>query len=164
MDGNVLGLLIVPDQMQVINPAIVLVLIPLFDKVLYPLLTRMNILENPLHRMAIGGIVAGVAFLAAGILELVLEKTYPELPQQYHASLNFINTLPCDLMIYSPFGRVRQLNSTEYFKYRNIPAHNYTQYDITIKAPSVCGNIRLARNEFRLKIHAVEYQVKEWFL
>lgn len=163
MDGNVLGLHIVPDQMQVINPAIVLVLIPLFEKVLYPLLTKMNILENPLHRMAIGGIIAGVAFLAAGILELVLEKTYPELPEKYHASLNFINTLPCDLTVYSPFSKAQQLNATEYFKFRNIAAHNYTQYDIKIKAPMVCGDIKLARNEFKMRIHAIEYQVNKRF-
>lgn len=159
MDGNVLGLHIVPDQMQVINPAIVLILIPLFDKVFYPFLTKMNILENPLHRMAIGGIVAGVAFLAAGILELVLEKTYPETPEQHRASLNFINTLPCDLDIYSPFSRVQKLNSTEYFKFRNIKAHNYTKYDITIQAPLMCGNIVLARNEFKLQVQAIEHQV-----
>ncbi|KAF7276453.1 hypothetical protein GWI33_010309, partial [Rhynchophorus ferrugineus] len=64
MDTNVLGLQVVPDQMQVINPAMVLVLIPIFDKVLYPRLERFNVWRNSLHRMALGGLAAGLAFIS----------------------------------------------------------------------------------------------------
>lgn len=49
--------------------------------------------------MVAGGIAAGIAFLASGILELQLEKTYPQLPGKGHAALNCINTLPCAVIV-----------------------------------------------------------------
>lgn len=66
MDGNLFGSQIVPDQMQVINPLMVLVLIPLFDKLLYPLCEKAHLLTNPLHRMVMGGMTAGLAFIGGG--------------------------------------------------------------------------------------------------
>ena len=38
MNGYTFGQQILPDQMQVANPILILALIPLFDYVLYPLL------------------------------------------------------------------------------------------------------------------------------
>ena len=38
MDGYTFGFQILPDQMQVANPILILTLIPLFDYVVYPLL------------------------------------------------------------------------------------------------------------------------------
>lgn len=70
MDGNILGVQIVPDQMQVINPAMVLVLIPMFDKLLYPSCEKINFLKNSLHRMALGGMAAGLAFIAGLLVKM----------------------------------------------------------------------------------------------
>ena len=36
MNGQVGNYIIKPDQMQLINPAIILILIPLFDQIIYP--------------------------------------------------------------------------------------------------------------------------------
>ena len=41
MNGFTWGWQILPDQVQVINPVLILLFIPLFDKVLYPLLGKM---------------------------------------------------------------------------------------------------------------------------
>ena len=38
LNGDTFGLIILPDQMQVANPILILLLIPLFDQVIYPLL------------------------------------------------------------------------------------------------------------------------------
>ncbi len=37
MDGQVGSFRILPDQMQVINPVLIIVFIPIFDKGIYPL-------------------------------------------------------------------------------------------------------------------------------
>ncbi len=37
MDGQLGGIYILPDQMQVINAALILIYIPIFDKGVYPL-------------------------------------------------------------------------------------------------------------------------------
>ncbi|KAJ8924661.1 hypothetical protein NQ315_000812 [Exocentrus adspersus] len=159
MDGNLLGTQIVPDQMQVVNPAMVLVLIPAFDRIFYPCFAKFGILENSLHRMALGGVVAGLAFFSAGILELVLETTYPELPERNHASINVVNTLPCDLKVINPFNGVQIINSSEIFRFKNMGCHNYTKYSVTIEAPLYCGPLRFHKHRFQLDVVSVEYQI-----
>ncbi|KAL3275458.1 hypothetical protein HHI36_020218 [Cryptolaemus montrouzieri] len=54
MNGKVFGMEIVPDQMQVVNPAMVLLMIPIFDTVFKPLFSSCPVLDNNLNRMAIG--------------------------------------------------------------------------------------------------------------
>nr|CAH7727469.1 unnamed protein product [Callosobruchus chinensis] len=159
MNGYVLGTQIVPDQMQVVNPAIVLILIPVFDRVFYPCCSKLNVLENSLHRMALGGIMAGLAFFSAGVLELALETTYPELPATHHASMNVMNTLPCSLTIQNPFHEVQTVRSGELHKFADIPAHNYTRYTLSVEAPLQCGTVTFNRRTFNLDVISVENQI-----
>ncbi|CAF4273543.1 unnamed protein product [Rotaria socialis] len=74
MDGN-LGPLgtIEPDQMQALNSILVLILIPLFEEVIYPAFARYKILEKPLKRMICGMVVMIFAFIAAGTLQAAIE-------------------------------------------------------------------------------------------
>lgn len=159
MDGNVLGFEIVPDQMQVINPAIVLVLIPLFDRILYPIMTKYKMLDNALHRMAIGGIAAGLAFLSAGIVELLLERTYPELPEEHHTSMNFINTLPCEVKLHNPFNGMQNISSSELFRFKNLKTENNSVYNISARASTHCEDVIFSSNFIRTNITALEKQV-----
>jgi len=75
MDGVVAGITIQPDQVQVLNPALILIFIPLFDNLIYPLLAKCNLLKKPLQRLTVGGILAGIAFIISGVVELELEVT-----------------------------------------------------------------------------------------
>ncbi|XP_030766233.1 solute carrier family 15 member 2-like isoform X2 [Sitophilus oryzae] len=150
MDASVLGIQIVPDQMQVINPAMVLVLIPVFDKGFYPYCEKKNILKNPLHRMALGGMAAGLSFIS-GILELVLETTYPDVPQRNRISVNVINTMPCDVTIWNSLDKERNLESGNSIRFRNILKHNKTSYKLSVNAPKNCGNISLTNKNIQVQ-------------
>ncbi|XP_042891417.1 solute carrier family 15 member 2-like isoform X2 [Penaeus japonicus] len=103
MSGDVGGWTIKPDQMQVINPFFILMLIPIFDSFVYPLLAKCNLLTKPLTRIFTGGVLAGVAFLISGFLELKLETTYPVPVKSLETRLSFINGLPCDVTLNLPF-------------------------------------------------------------
>jgi len=59
--------------LQVVNPFLILALIPFFDQVFYPALEKLNLLKKPLQRLTVGGILAGIAFIISGILEIKLE-------------------------------------------------------------------------------------------
>jgi len=83
-----------PDQMQVVNPLLILVFIPLYDVIFYPLLSKIGV-RRPLQKLTLGGILAGVAFLCSAIVELQLEKTYPVLPVAGESQLRIFNGLPC---------------------------------------------------------------------
>ncbi|KAJ9579926.1 hypothetical protein L9F63_004399, partial [Diploptera punctata] len=121
MDGQVFNTELLPDQMQVINPAIVLVLIPLFDKYIYPLTDRFHFMASPLRKMVLGGILAGLAFVASAVLEMKLEETYPVLPCKGEAHLNFVNTLPCRIGIINRMNNLQNINSTDNYVFYDIP-------------------------------------------
>ncbi|CAH1102182.1 unnamed protein product [Psylliodes chrysocephalus] len=159
MNGNIMGAQITPDQMQVVNPVMVLIIIPIFDRIFYPCFSKYNILENSLHRMALGGIIAGMAFLSAGLLELVLETTYPELPDKNHASVNIINTLPCNLRLYNPFNGVQIINASELFRFKNVVTHNYSTFSLRVEAPYYCGDCYFSKHTFDINILSVEHQI-----
>ena len=60
-------------QMQSLNPALVMVLIPLNNIVLFPLMRRMGIEVTALRRMTTGIALSGVAWIAAGAFQLRIE-------------------------------------------------------------------------------------------
>ena len=71
MDGNIGFYTIKPDQMQFINPLLILVFIPLFEYVFYPFLNVFHV-NRPLQKMAFGGILAAVAFLLSMVVQLCI--------------------------------------------------------------------------------------------
>jgi len=99
MDGSLGSFSIKPDQMQLLNPALILLLIPLFDMVIYPAFAKINLLKKPLQRIAIGGTLAGAAFVISGFLELATMKTYEILPAATESHVNIMNSLSCDIEI-----------------------------------------------------------------
>ncbi|KAK9878000.1 hypothetical protein WA026_020213 [Henosepilachna vigintioctopunctata] len=159
MNGYVFGFEIVPDQMQVINPAMVLVMIPFFDIILKPVMASCRILDNNLSRMAVGGFAASLAFFSAGIVETVLEKTYPELPDKQHSSMFIVNTLPCELDVLNPFNKSLTMQSSEMIMFKNMPADNSQHYKLIVEAPLLCGNIKMKKNYFQMYLTPIENQV-----
>ena len=60
-------------QMQALNPALVMVLIPLDNLVLFPLLRRRGWEPTALRRMTAGIALAGIAWVIVGIMQLALD-------------------------------------------------------------------------------------------
>ncbi|KAI5644186.1 POT family domain-containing protein [Phthorimaea operculella] len=99
MRGNFGFFTVKPDQMQVVCPICILILIPLFQKYVYPFLEKRNILKNPLHKLTLGGILAGVAFIASASVEIYLKTTYPHLPEPGYSQLRIFNGNPCPVTV-----------------------------------------------------------------
>jgi POT family proton-dependent oligopeptide transporter len=59
-------------QMQALNPALVMVLIPFNNLVLYPFLRRRGYEMTALRRMTMGIALAGVAWIFVGVMQVVL--------------------------------------------------------------------------------------------
>ena len=64
----------VPAQMQALNPLLVMLLIPFNNIVLYPLLRRMGFEPTALKRMGWGIAFSGVAWIAAGLIQLHIDS------------------------------------------------------------------------------------------
>lgn len=120
-----------PDQMQTINPFLILLFIPLYDSVFYPLLAKIGI-TRPLQKLTAGGMLAAISFGISGFVELELEKTYPILPSDNQAHVRFFNSFPCDYRAITDipnheFFLINQMN----MKYEVIDVQNQTNFSFT---------------------------------
>uniref|UniRef100_A0A914ZA50 Uncharacterized protein n=1 Tax=Panagrolaimus superbus TaxID=310955 RepID=A0A914ZA50_9BILA len=79
MDGRVGPFTILPDQMNTFNPLIILIMVPIFEAFIYPF-TRKFIEITPLRKMGAGGLLAAIAFIMAGFLQLKINSTLEPYP------------------------------------------------------------------------------------
>ncbi|CAL1279375.1 unnamed protein product [Larinioides sclopetarius] len=100
MDGKVFVYHIKPDHMQLVNPFLILILIPIFQNFIYPLLAKLKLCRKPLQRMTVGGLLAALAFILAGFIQLRIEAELPVPPPEGHSEFVIINNSPCNLEIY----------------------------------------------------------------
>lgn len=142
MDGNIGFTQIKPDQMQVINPLLILIFIPIFDCGIYPLLAKIG-LRRPLQKLAAGGILAGIAFLVSGFVELQLEKTYPVFPQPTESQVRIFNGVPCSFSIGSSVGDSSNsfLSALQMRQFSVTADHNSTSALTMTTSSSGCSNI-----------------------
>ena len=97
MNGQLGGFMIKPDQIQVVNPILVLLMVPLFEYCIYPLFKKIGI-DRPLQRMTIGGVLAGISFLICGFMQLQLEKEEPIKQLSDHNHIAVVNSFTnCDV-------------------------------------------------------------------
>uniref|UniRef100_A0A7G3AJE6 Putative h+/oligopeptide symporter n=1 Tax=Lutzomyia longipalpis TaxID=7200 RepID=A0A7G3AJE6_LUTLO len=139
MDGQVGAINFKPDQMQVINPALILIFIPLYDIAFYPLLSKIGI-RRPLQKLTLGGCFAGVAFIISAILEIQLAKTYPVIAQAGEAQLRVFNGMPCTYSVTTniPNHLNFDISSMESFTERHIEVENTQSftYSMTSNNPA----------------------------
>lgn len=141
MNGELGATDVKPDQMQLVNPLLILLFIPLYDVALYPLLSKLGI-RRPLQKLTLGGIFGGIAFLCSGIVELQLEKTYPILPVAGECQLRIYNTYPCDYSFATNIPDLKSfdIKSMEVFQDRYIPLEKATDFTYTMTPKGSSAN------------------------
>lgn len=95
MVGDIWGYTIKPDQMQVINPLLILGFIPLFNYALYPMLEKIGV-KRPLQKLTLGGFLAALAFVFSGMVELKLQAVAPRVPGSMEGQLRIYNGMSCN--------------------------------------------------------------------
>uniref|UniRef100_A0A182IZF0 F-box domain-containing protein n=1 Tax=Anopheles atroparvus TaxID=41427 RepID=A0A182IZF0_ANOAO len=95
MDGKVGGYTIKPDQMQMVNPLLIMAFIPVFESCIYPIFAKIGI-RRPLQKLSLGGLLAAVSFVMSGFVEIALDRTNAILPAAHESQLRVFNGLPCD--------------------------------------------------------------------
>lgn len=152
MDGDLGFYTIKPDQMQVVNPLLILVFIPLYEVAFYPVLNLLGI-RRPLQKIALGGVLAGVAFLCSMFVEINLEKTYPVLPRAGEAQLRIFNGIDCEYTVNTNLptsvSKIVVAPNSQ-FTELNVDLSERTSFDYTLTSTTPnCANLPL--NTFRLK-------------
>lgn len=121
MDGDVGFYTILPDQMQVVNPLLILAFIPIFTYGIYPLLNKCHLLVTPLQRMCCGGFMVALAFAVSAIIAMQLESTYPVLPSAGNIQLRVYNPSNCTgTLIINKINIPEELNAKSYYEYKDI--------------------------------------------
>lgn len=131
MIGQVGSLTIKPDQMQVLNALLIVVFIPLFDLIIYPLLNLIGI-KRPLQKLTLGMICAGVAFFVSGLLELEIQSKYPVVPTENEGQLRVFNGLDnCGYQVSSDFPNLQPfvVAPLEHVAFKHIPTTNRSTFN-----------------------------------
>jgi len=134
-----------PDQMQIVNPILILVMVPIFETLIYPCFAKCNLL-TPLQRIGAGGILAGVAFIISAIVELQLEPTYAKIPGSGMTQLHVINSLPCTINAhYMENGPTMQNLTLDGGSFVNLDVSTDKQGSLHIFNNNrfICGNLSL---------------------
>ncbi|CAL8389217.1 unnamed protein product [Boreogadus saida] len=91
MDGDFGLLVIQPDQMQTVNPILILAFVPIVDSVIYPLIAKCGLNFTPLKRMTVGMFMAALAFIAAALVQLQIDETLPVFPASNGGQIKVFN-------------------------------------------------------------------------
>lgn len=135
MDGRVGWFTILPDQMNVFNPLMILILVPLFEALIYPLCNRV-FKVTPLRKMAVGGILAAVAFCLAGFLQIKVNDTMEPKPTHGHSfvyrlgnsNAEFLANNQSDVILPNGNGKYEIIAGN----YTFIQKHNAANNDFTL--------------------------------
>lgn len=132
LNGIIGSFTIKPDQLQSVNPILIVILVPCFDFVIYPLFSRVGLLKRQLQRISLGLIFAILSFGVATVLEWQMQaKTLEYNPIN---QIKILNLSPCGLELQTfnytiDLKRSTLLNNNPYSLAVN-PANNKTIFDL----------------------------------
>uniref|UniRef100_A0A3B4T8L5 Solute carrier family 15 member 1 n=1 Tax=Seriola dumerili TaxID=41447 RepID=A0A3B4T8L5_SERDU len=89
MNGYFGSLVIQPDQMQTVNPILILTLVPIMDSVIYPLINKCGLNFTPLKRMTVGMLLAAIAFVCAALVQIEIDVSRKQLLYLFISSSHF---------------------------------------------------------------------------
>ncbi|XP_014274041.1 solute carrier family 15 member 1 [Halyomorpha halys] len=146
MNGDLGWYTIIPDQMQTLNAVLVLVFIPLFEYIVYPILAKLRLVRTSLQKLIWGGFLAALAFVVSGILELKINENEPTLPGSGQSELLLYNTFNCPARV-EGIGNTINISPLSFTDINGIPAKP-TNVTITSECGgSWSGNFELQDEE-----------------
>uniref|UniRef100_A0A803YLR1 Solute carrier family 15 member 1 n=1 Tax=Meleagris gallopavo TaxID=9103 RepID=A0A803YLR1_MELGA len=74
-----------------VNPILIIIMVPVVDAVIYPLIQKCKINFTPLRKITVGMFLAGLAFIAAALVQVQIDKTLPVFPAAGQAQIRIIN-------------------------------------------------------------------------
>lgn len=103
MNGDIGFYYIKPDQMQLLSPIFILILIPSYQWIIYPLLEKIGV-GRPLQKLTIGGILVGIAVMLSGFVELKIESSNAAEQLKGMSQLRIYNGQQCDYVVETEYS------------------------------------------------------------
>uniref|UniRef100_A0A674D9N3 Solute carrier family 15 member 2 n=1 Tax=Salmo trutta TaxID=8032 RepID=A0A674D9N3_SALTR len=134
---------------QMLNALLILVFVPIFDMVVYPLIGLCRINLTPLKKMAVGMIFAALAFGSATLVEVNVTKTVVETAPQGQCLLQVYNLAVSDVKLNIPGSNLFSQPIKSYEKCIGAEAFNmYTVSNRFINTRSEAVNITVGAVDF----------------
>ncbi|XP_051705839.2 solute carrier family 15 member 1 isoform X2 [Oryctolagus cuniculus] len=143
MSGRIGILEIQPDQMQTVNTILIIILVPIMDAVVYPLIAKCGLNFTSLKKMTIGMFLASMAFVAAAILQVEIDKTLPVFPKANEVQIKVLNVGSENMIISLPgqtvtLNQMSQTNEFMTFNEDTLTSINITSgSQVTMITPSL---------------------------
>ncbi|NXY90977.1 S15A1 protein, partial [Alcedo cyanopectus] len=138
MDGNFGSIQIQPDQMQTVNPILIIIMVPVVDAVIYPLIKKCKINFTPLRKITVGMFLASLAFIAAALLQVQIDKTLPVFPAAEESQIKVINLGPSGVSVqFEPQLQSVNVTPMESTGYMTFKASDLKAVSITAGSQSV---------------------------
>nr|KAF6461008.1 solute carrier family 15 member 1 [Molossus molossus] len=102
MNGKIGILEIQPDQMQTVNAILIVIMVPIVDAVVYPLIAKCGFNFTSLKKMTVGMFLASMAFVVAAILQVEIDKTLPVFPKGNEVQIKVFNIGNNNMTVYFP--------------------------------------------------------------
>nr|XP_045001783.1 solute carrier family 15 member 1 [Jaculus jaculus] len=117
MSGKIGAIEIQPDQMQTVNAILIVVMVPIVDAVVYPLIAKCGFNFTSLKKMTVGMFLASMAFVVAAIVQVEIDKTLPVFPGGNQVQIKVLNIGNNNMTIYFPQETVtlQQMSQTNEF-------------------------------------------------
>uniref|UniRef100_A0A9J8D4L7 Solute carrier family 15 member 1 n=1 Tax=Cyprinus carpio carpio TaxID=630221 RepID=A0A9J8D4L7_CYPCA len=94
MSGDFVSILI-----STVNPILILTLVPIMDRLIFPLIQKCGLNFSPLKRMTVGMLFAAMAFVSAALVQIEIDKTLPNFPSSSESQLKVVNTYSTTLNV-----------------------------------------------------------------
>ncbi|XP_034274226.1 solute carrier family 15 member 1 [Pantherophis guttatus] len=126
MDGNFGSIQIQPDQMQTVNPILIVIMVPIVDAVIYPLIKKCHLNFTPLRKMTVGMLLAALAFVVAAVVQVEIDKTLPVFPSENQFQVKIINLgdTKANIATAGESISLSPFNATEYITYEMKTSNN----------------------------------------
>lgn len=152
MNTTILGLKIQPEHVQLLNPLLLLLMIVVFDKLIYPAFAKFNIVLHPLkHKMVVGMIFNALSFVISGGVQMYMYKIYP-------AKLNVLWIIPQFFVM--AIGEVLVSTTGLEFSYSQSPTYLKAIIMAAWYAAVAIGNIFVSL----VSLFPIRHRAMEFFL
>ncbi|XP_004405010.1 PREDICTED: solute carrier family 15 member 1 [Odobenus rosmarus divergens] len=131
MSGKVGLIEIQPDQMQTVNAILIVIMVPVMDAVVYPLIAKCGFNFTSLKKMTVGMFLASMAFVVAAIVQVEIDKTLPVFPKQNEVQVKVLNIGNGNMTVSFPGVEVVQPQMTQTNAFMAFGVDNLTSINIS---------------------------------
>jgi dipeptide/tripeptide permease len=97
LDGRFWSFIVKPEQLHIINPIVIVTFIPILDKLFYPLMGKLKMLQSELPRISFGLFLVITSFLISAILQFEIQDQFSTFNPS--SQIKMINLSPCNLTL-----------------------------------------------------------------